>query len=157
MRVVTSVRGGVRKAAAARIFGVSRGSIDTWLAKVACGNITSLHSKKRGPPPQPRWPGHPAATIVRLITDRCPDPLQLPFALWTRAAVRDLIAHPLNDMHVRERGGFLEWLADRESTAGRLTSAPVQDEASGHTRSPHVGARVESRSVDRRRDRGSAG
>jgi transposase len=28
---------------------------------------------------------------VRLITDRCPDQLKLPFALWTREAVRDLI------------------------------------------------------------------
>ncbi|MFQ5757135.1 MAG: IS630 family transposase [Acidiferrobacterales bacterium] len=34
-----------------------------------------------------------AATIVRLLTERCPDQLKLPFALWTREAVRDLIAH----------------------------------------------------------------
>jgi transposase len=33
-----------------------------------------------------------AATTVRLITDHCPDQLKLPFALWTREAVRDLIA-----------------------------------------------------------------
>jgi transposase len=29
--------------------------------------------------------------VVRLITDRCPDQLKLPFFLWTREAVRDLI------------------------------------------------------------------
>jgi transposase len=34
---------------------------------------------------------HLAATIVRLIRDRCPDQLKLPFALWTRDAVRQLI------------------------------------------------------------------
>jgi hypothetical protein len=33
-----------------------------------------------------------AATVVRLITDRCPDQLKLPFVLWTREAVRDLVA-----------------------------------------------------------------
>jgi transposase len=33
-----------------------------------------------------------AATVVRLITDRCPDQLKMPFVLWTREAVRDLIA-----------------------------------------------------------------
>jgi transposase len=33
-----------------------------------------------------------AATVVRLLTDRCPDQLKLPFMLWTREAVRDLIA-----------------------------------------------------------------
>ncbi len=30
--------------------------------------------------------------MVRLITDRCPDQLKLPWALWTREAVRELIA-----------------------------------------------------------------
>jgi transposase len=35
---------------------------------------------------------HQCATIVTMITDRCPDQLKLPFALWTREAVRDLIA-----------------------------------------------------------------
>ncbi len=29
---------------------------------------------------------------LRLMTDRCPDQVKLPFALWTREAVRDLIA-----------------------------------------------------------------
>ncbi|MEW6544351.1 MAG: IS630 family transposase [Nitrospirota bacterium] len=33
-----------------------------------------------------------AAITVRLITDRCPDQLKLPFVLWTREAVQDLIA-----------------------------------------------------------------
>jgi len=35
--------------------------------------------------------GHQAATVVRLIEDRCPDQLRLPFALWTRQAVGELI------------------------------------------------------------------
>jgi transposase len=36
--------------------------------------------------------GHQAATVVRLITNRCPDQLQLPFVLWTREAVQHLLA-----------------------------------------------------------------
>ena len=32
-----------------------------------------------------------AARIRRRIIDKCPDQLKLPFALWTREAVRDLI------------------------------------------------------------------
>jgi hypothetical protein len=39
-----------------------------------------------------RSAGHQAATVVRLIEDRCPDQLRLPFALWTRQGVRQLIA-----------------------------------------------------------------
>ncbi|MBK8915069.1 MAG: IS630 family transposase [Phycisphaerales bacterium] len=109
VRVVKAIRAGMRKSAAARTFGVSRTSIDTWLAKVECGNITSLRSKKRGRPPEPRLASHQAATIVRLITDRCPDQLKLPFALWTREAVRDLIAQRTGlQVSVRTAGRYLK-------------------------------------------------
>jgi transposase len=91
-RVVRAIRGGMRKSVAARTFGVSRPSIDRWLAIVERGNITSLRSKPRGRPPGTRLAPHEAATAVRLITDRCPDQLKLPFALWTREAVQQLLA-----------------------------------------------------------------
>lgn len=109
VRVVTAIRGGMKKALAARTFGVSRTSIDAWLAKVECGNITSLRSKKRGRPPQPRLPGPQAAAIVKQITDRTPDQLKLPFALWTREAVRDLIAQRTGlVVSVRTAGRYLK-------------------------------------------------
>lgn len=93
MRVVRALRGGMKKSHAARNFGVSRTSIDTWLQKVELGNINSLKSQKRGPKPHCRLAGHEAATAVKLITDRCPDQLKLPFVLWTRAAVREMLAN----------------------------------------------------------------
>jgi transposase len=109
VRVVTAIRGGMTKSAAARAFGVSRTSIDAWLQKVTLGNITSLRSKKRGRPPQPRLPSHQAATIVRQITDRTPDQLKLPFALWTREAVRDLIERRTGlAVSVRTAGRYLK-------------------------------------------------
>ena len=82
----------MKKAAAARTFGVSRTSIDRWLAKVALGNVNSLKSKRRGRPKGTRLAPHQAATTVRLITDRCPDQLKMPFVLWTRQAVQHLLA-----------------------------------------------------------------
>lgn len=91
-RVVRAVRGGMRKSVAARAFGVSRTSIDRWLAITALGNINSLKSKRRGRPKGTRLAPHQAATTVRLITDRCPDQLKLPFFLWTRQAVQQLLA-----------------------------------------------------------------
>ena len=109
VRVVTAIRGGMTKSAAARAFGVSRTSIDTWLAKVARGNITSLRSKKRGRPAGSRLPAPQAATIVKQITDRTPDQLKLPFALWTREAVRDLIAQRTGvQVSVRTAGRYLK-------------------------------------------------
>jgi transposase len=91
-RVVAAIRGGLRKSAAARTFGVSRTSIDRWLRTVALGNINSLKSKRRGRRKGTRLASQQAATTVRLIVDRCPDQLKLPFALWTRPAVQQLLA-----------------------------------------------------------------
>jgi transposase len=109
LRVVTAIRGGMKKSAAARAFGVSRTSIDTWLMKVEHGNIASLRSKKRGRPAEPRLPAHQAATLVKQITDRTPDQLKLPFALWTREAVRDLIAQRTGlEVSVRTAGRYLQ-------------------------------------------------
>jgi transposase len=91
-RVVASIRRGMSKSAAARAFGVSRTSIDTWLQKYESGGGKALKSKPRGRPKQSRLAGWQAATVVKLVTDRCPDQLRLPFVLWTREAVRQLIA-----------------------------------------------------------------
>jgi transposase len=83
---------GMYPAKAARVFGVSRASIYNWTAAVKRGGRKALKAHKRGPKGLARLAGWQAAVIVRLITDRCPDQLKLPFALWTREAVRDLIA-----------------------------------------------------------------
>lgn len=92
-RVVRAVLGeGLSKAEAARVFGVSRTSVHAWVNLYERLGEDSLTP---GRPGRPRGGGQlqgwQAATIVNLITDRCPDQLRLPFALWTREAVRDLI------------------------------------------------------------------
>ena len=76
---------------AGRVFGVGRTSIHNWLTAHRKSGDAALKAHKRGPKHQSRLAGHQAATLVRLITDRCPDQLKLPFALWTRDAVRQLI------------------------------------------------------------------
>jgi transposase len=80
---------------AVRVFGVGRTSIHNWLRAVEQSGTTALKAHKRGPKPHSRLAGHEAATIVRMIEDRCPDQLHLPFALWTREAVGQLIARRL--------------------------------------------------------------
>jgi transposase len=109
IRAIEAVRGGMKPAVAARTFGVSRTAVYNWRRAVALGNVTSLRAKKRGRPPEPRLAGHQAATIVKLITDRTPDQLKLPFALWTREAVRDLIARRCGvQLSVRTVGRYLK-------------------------------------------------
>jgi len=91
-RVMQAIVGGMFPAEAARTFGVSRQSIYAWLCRWRAGGARALRSRRRGRPRQIQLAPHQAATTVRLITDRCPDQVKLPFALWTREAVRDLIA-----------------------------------------------------------------
>ncbi len=79
------------QAEAARTFGVSRMSIYNWLGAVEEGGRSALKARKRGPKGGVRLAGHQAATVVRLVEDRCPDQLRLPFALWTWEAVGELI------------------------------------------------------------------
>jgi transposase len=82
---------GMAQTEASRLFGVARTSIYYWLKAHQEGGDAALKAHKRGPQRQSRLAGHQAATVVRLISERCPDQLRLPFALWTRDAVRQLI------------------------------------------------------------------
>ena len=92
-RVVAAVRHqGISQVEAARTFQVSRASIHNWLRALEQGGTPALKARKRGPKPHSRLAPHQAATIVRLIDNRCPEQQRLPFALWTREAVGQLIA-----------------------------------------------------------------
>ncbi len=90
-RAVEAVRNAMTKAEAARVFGVSRQTVITWVQAWETGGHRALKAKRRGRPPAIRLAPHQAALIVRLIVGRCPDQLRLPFALWTREAVQQLI------------------------------------------------------------------
>ncbi len=90
-RAVKAVLSGESQTSVAKIFGVSRQSVNTWVNNCKRKGKQTLVSKKRGNPQEAKLVGHQAATIVNLITDRHPEQLKLPFVLWTREAVRDLI------------------------------------------------------------------
>lgn len=83
---------GMRQADAVRTFGVSRTSVHEWTRAYRARGKPGLKTRRLGRPPRSRLAGHEAATAVNLIRDRCPDQLKLPYALWTRQAVCDLLA-----------------------------------------------------------------
>ena len=91
VRVIRAVRTGLSQAEAARVFGVSRQSVNGWDQCRRTGGLRALRARPRGRPRVLYLKPYQAATVVRLITDRCPNQLQLPFMLWTREAVQDLI------------------------------------------------------------------
>lgn len=91
-RVVNAVERGMSKSEAARVFKVSRTAVHHWTKAVANKGASSLKAKKRGPRARSRLLPHQAATAVRLIEQKCPDSLGLPFYLWTREAVQQFLS-----------------------------------------------------------------
>jgi len=92
MRVVHAIVEGMKQTEAVRVFQVSRAAICKWMKQYREGGWKALRSRPKGrPKSSSRLKGWQAAQVVRTITDRTPDQLKLPFVLWTREAVRDLL------------------------------------------------------------------
>ena len=92
-KAVRAVQAGMTQAEAADLFGVSRYSVIKWLAAYRSGGEGALAVHRRG-----RQKGQGAALtareanqVIRWIQGRCPEQLRLPFVLWTREAVQELI------------------------------------------------------------------
>jgi len=91
-RAVHAVCDGMSQTEAARRFGVARGTVAGWMKRFREGGKRALARRKQGRPKGSRkLKGWQAAVIVRAITDRTPDQLKMPFVLWTREAVGQLI------------------------------------------------------------------
>ena len=91
LRVMRAVGSGMSQAEAARVFGVSRQSINSWEKLSRVKGLQAHRSRRRGRQCFLDLQPYQAATTVRLITTRCPDQLTLPFMLWTREAIQKLI------------------------------------------------------------------
>src|SRR5216683_183751 len=91
-RVVEAAQKGLSQTEAARVFGVARGTVSRWMRLVERVGRRALRARRRGRPPVSRLAPHQAATTVRYILSGCPDQLRLPFALWTREAVQELLS-----------------------------------------------------------------
>jgi len=74
-------------------FDVSRKSIENWRKRFDKDGFQGLKAKKRGCPKGTRamLTDEQAIFIQKLIVDKCPDQLKMPFVLWTRKAVQSLI------------------------------------------------------------------
>ena len=93
MRTVKAVASGMSQVEAARVFGVTRQAVGKWMRAHAAGGVRALKAQRRGRPKGSggRLKPWQAAHTAKLLTDRTPDQLKLPFYLWTRVAVAELI------------------------------------------------------------------
>lgn len=109
IRLVSTNRKPVREVA--DIIGVARWTVYKWLAAFRREGEQAIIKKRRGP----RQGDRSALTntqckiIQRFITDRCPNQLKMPFALWTREAVQHLIHHCFEiKLHIATVGKYLK-------------------------------------------------
>lgn len=76
---------------AASIYELTKSAVDKIWTRYCKYGKRGLHSKKRGVKGGKKINGLQAAEIKRLIKDKMPDQLKLPYGLWTRDAVQQLI------------------------------------------------------------------
>lgn len=91
---VNMVLSGKSRIEVAEAVGVNRRFVGEWVNAFEASGVAALDGGRRGrrPGEQKALNRRQEAMVRRLIVDRCPDQLKLPFALWTREAVGQLIA-----------------------------------------------------------------
>lgn len=90
--VVLAVRDGMKQTEAANKYQVSLRAVNKWVALDKAGGLKALKRRRRGRPSGGgRLNAKQAARIRTLVIGKLPDQLKLPFYLWTRAAVVQLI------------------------------------------------------------------
>lgn len=95
-KAVKAVLSGRKQKEVAKLFGVTEQAVCKWMKQYWRKGVKALKAKKRGRPGGGKLRPWQAAQIARAITDRCPDQLKLPFYLWTRESVAQLIKRRYN-------------------------------------------------------------
>jgi transposase len=90
-KAVKAVMNGKKQVEVAKILGVTRQAVGKWINKFRQGGNKSLKAKQKGRPRGGKLLPWQAAQIAKTVTDHYPDQLKLPFYLWTREAVAQLI------------------------------------------------------------------
>jgi transposase len=96
-RAVLAVLSGMRQNHVARTFGVSAYAVNIWMKAYRTHGENALLARKKGPAKGfgKKLTDRQERQICRWVRGKHPEQLRLPFALWTRDGVRDLVAQEL--------------------------------------------------------------
>lgn len=90
-RAVKAVRHGKTHQDVADTLGVARPTVSRWMQEWSRDGAKALKAAKRGRPTGTQLDERQIRDVAKKIVTRCPDQLRLPFYLWTREAVGELI------------------------------------------------------------------
>ena len=91
LKAIKAIKSGKTQIEVAKIFGVTRHAVGKWVKAYREGGEKALKAKPRGRPKGGSLLPWQSAQIAKAVVDRCPDQMKLPFYLWTREAVVQLI------------------------------------------------------------------
>ena len=92
-RAISLINSGSKKKEVAKIFGVRANTVSAWVKSYKSNGLKGLKDIKRGIKSADKklLTSKQEKQIQNSIVDKMPDQLKLPFALWTRKAVKELI------------------------------------------------------------------
>lgn len=93
---VKAVLSGKKQVEVAEMYGVTAKAVNNWMRLYQRGGIDALKGNKTGRPKGGSLKPWQSAQIAKMVIDRTPDQLKLPFYLWTREAVTGLIKKKFN-------------------------------------------------------------
>lgn len=87
------IKSGALKKEAAKIFEVRANTVSSWVRSYKLNGLKGLEDVKRGVKSEDKKLLNlkQEKAIQKMILDTMPDQLKLPYALWTRKAVKELI------------------------------------------------------------------
>ena len=91
IKCVKAVLSGKKQVEVARLFCVTRQALGRWVKAYREGGEKALKARQRGRPKGGTLLPWQAAHIAKTVVDHHPEQLKLPFWLWTRQAVAELI------------------------------------------------------------------
>lgn len=111
LRVLDALQEGMSQTQAATTFGVSRWSVVQWVKTHRQSGEQALLAKPRGrrSGEAGKLSAKQSERLRKLIVGKMPEQLKLPFYLWTRAAVRELVKQEFNiRLSLSAVGGYLK-------------------------------------------------
>lgn len=110
-KAVKAVLEGRTRTEVAELFGVTRQTVALWVKAYRAKGEKALEARPRGRPKGSgsRLEARQLARLARLLRDKLPDQLKLPFYLWTREAVVALVERQFGvDISVWTAGRYLK-------------------------------------------------